>query len=75
VRTEAARGRPLVNQVVEVGNYIHHLNTPQVRRPLSATVAPLQNLDVMLVRPPAAVLLVSDPEQNVELPADFLQRC
>jgi DNA-binding CsgD family transcriptional regulator len=44
-------------------------------RPLSVTVAPLRNFSVGLGQPPAAVLFISDPDQNLELPADLLQRC
>lgn len=44
-------------------------------RPLSVTVAPLRNLTVGIGQQPCAILFVSDPEQNVELPADLLCRC
>jgi DNA-binding CsgD family transcriptional regulator len=44
-------------------------------RPLSVTVAPLRNVNVGLGQRPAAVLFISDPVQNVELPADLLRRC
>ena len=45
------------------------------RRPLSITVVPLPYTLSMLERRPAAVLFVSDPDQNSELPPDLLQRC
>lgn len=43
-------------------------------RPLSVTVAPLRNVSVGLVQRPSAVVFISDPDENVELPADFLSR-
>jgi DNA-binding CsgD family transcriptional regulator len=45
------------------------------KRPLSVTVAPLRSVSVGLAKQPCAVLFVSDPDQNVEVPADLLKRC
>jgi DNA-binding CsgD family transcriptional regulator len=44
-------------------------------RPLSITAAPLREFSPGLSQRPAAVLFVSDPDQNVELPVDLLRRC
>jgi DNA-binding CsgD family transcriptional regulator len=44
-------------------------------RPLSITVAPLPNTTMALEKRPAAVLFISDPDQNSELPVGLLQRC
>jgi DNA-binding CsgD family transcriptional regulator len=45
------------------------------RRPLSITVAPLRHLHVGLGQRPCAVLFLSNPDENVELPIDLLRRC
>jgi DNA-binding CsgD family transcriptional regulator len=45
------------------------------KRPLSITVAPLRNVNVGLGQQPSAVLFIFDPDQSVELPADFLSCC
>lgn len=51
------------------------LLTRERRRPLSITVAPLRKFNLNSRQPPAAVMFISDPEQNAELPADLLRRC
>jgi DNA-binding CsgD family transcriptional regulator len=45
------------------------------RRPLSITVVPQPHTLSVLEQRPAAVLFVSDPDQDSELPPDLLQRC
>ncbi len=47
----------------------------ETRRPLSITVAPLREFSTILSQRPAAVLFISDPDRNLELPADLLRRC
>jgi DNA-binding CsgD family transcriptional regulator len=44
-------------------------------RALSVTVAPLHAYGLTLSRQPAAVLFISDPDRNLELPSDLLRRC
>jgi DNA-binding CsgD family transcriptional regulator len=44
-------------------------------RPLSVTIAPLHKFSTSLSQRPAAVLFISDPDRNLELPIDLLQRC
>lgn len=44
-------------------------------RPLSVTVAPLREFNAGLSLRPATVLFISDPDRNLELPVDILQRC
>jgi DNA-binding CsgD family transcriptional regulator len=44
-------------------------------RPLSITVAPLREFNPTPSQQPAAVLFISDPDRNLELPADLLRRC
>lgn len=44
-------------------------------RPLSVTVAPLREFGIDSPRRPVAVLFISDPDRNPELPTDMLKRC
>ena len=44
-------------------------------RPISVTVAPLHEFSTSFSRQPVAVLFISDPDRNPELPVDLLQRC
>ena len=44
-------------------------------RPLSITVAPLREFSGRLSCRPSAVVFISDPDRQLELPADLLQRC
>ena len=44
-------------------------------RPLSVTVAPLRGFNSSFSQRPAAVLFISDPDRNPELPVDLLKRC
>jgi DNA-binding CsgD family transcriptional regulator len=44
-------------------------------RPLSVTVAPLRAFNPGGSRQPSAVLFISDPDRNVELPEELLRRC
>ncbi|HEV2133116.1 MAG TPA: hypothetical protein VGR47_02530 [Terracidiphilus sp.] len=44
-------------------------------RPLSITVAPLRHVNIGLGQHSSAVLFVSNPDENVELPVDLLRRC
>ena len=44
-------------------------------RPLSVTVAPLREINTSVPQRAAAVLFISDPDRNPEVPADMLQRC
>ena len=44
-------------------------------RPLLLTIAPLRNVNIGLAQQSSAVLFISDPDENVELPTDFLSRC
>ena len=45
------------------------------RRPLSVTIAPVRDFDTSISLRPAAVLFISDPDRNLDLPIDLLQRC
>ena len=45
------------------------------RIPLTITVAPLRNITIGFGQQPSVVLFISDPDENVELPADLLRRC
>lgn len=45
------------------------------RRPLSVTVAPLRESSLTFSQRPATALFISDPDRNLELPADLLKRC
>ena len=51
------------------------LITREQGRPLSVAVAPLPTIITALEKKPAAVLFISDPDQNLELPVGLLQRC
>jgi DNA-binding CsgD family transcriptional regulator len=44
-------------------------------RPLSLTVAPLRGFNATLSQRSAAVVFISDPDRDLEFPADLLQRC
>jgi len=44
-------------------------------RPISVTVTPLHEFSATLSQRPAAVLFIFDPDRNLELPIDLLQRC
>lgn len=44
-------------------------------RPLSVTVAPLREVNPSVTQRTAAVLFISDPDRNPEVPANMLQRC
>lgn len=44
-------------------------------RPISVTVAPLHEFSASFSHQPVAVLFISDPDRNPELPVDLLQRC
>ena len=45
------------------------------KRPLAVTVAPLRNTKLRLTQRAAAILFISDPDRNPELPIDLLRRC
>ena len=78
---ESARLRAMIDGAIRTGNGNglsaggSMLVSRESRRPLSVTVAPLRKLSVGWGEQPSAVLFISDPEWNVELPADWLQRC
>lgn len=44
-------------------------------RPLSVTIVPLHGFNNGLSERAAAAVFISDPDQNLELPANLLQRC
>jgi len=81
VRSESERLQAMIHGAVETGNGKGAsaggtmLISRRERRPLSVTVAPLRGFDGGISRQPAAVVFVSDPERNVELPETLLQRC
>jgi len=45
------------------------------RRPLSVTVVPLRDVGVGFEQQSHAISFISNPDQKVSLPADFLRRC
>lgn len=78
---ESSRLLAMIHGAVETGNRkgLHAGGTILISRkfgrPLSVTVAPLRGFNAGCSRQPAAVLFVSDPDRNIELPEDLLQRC
>jgi DNA-binding CsgD family transcriptional regulator len=44
-------------------------------RPLSVTAVPLPQVGLGLGQKPFAILFISDPDQKVEVPVEFLRRC
>jgi DNA-binding CsgD family transcriptional regulator len=44
-------------------------------RPLAVTAVPLPQVGLGFVQTPFAILFISDPDQKIEVPADFLRRC
>ena len=79
-RAESAQMLAMIHLAVETGNGRGLsaggtiLISRRLGRPLSMTVAPLRGFSAGS-RQPAAVLFISDPDRNRELPADLLQRC
>jgi DNA-binding CsgD family transcriptional regulator len=78
---ESTRLLTLIRGAVETGNG-KGLNaggtiliSRKMGRPLSVTVAPLRGFDAGCSRRPAAVLFIFDPDRNLEIPEDLLQRC
>ena len=78
---ESARLLAMIHGAVETGNGKGLkaggtvLISRKLGRPLSVTVAPLRGFNAGCSRQPAAVLFLSDPDRNIELPEDLLQRC
>jgi DNA-binding CsgD family transcriptional regulator len=81
VLAESSRLRTLMHEAVQTGSARGlsaggtMLISRATARPLSITVAPLHQFSPSLSQRPAAVLFISDPDRNVELPADLLGRC
>jgi DNA-binding CsgD family transcriptional regulator len=81
VRAESARLQALIHGAVQTGRGSGLsaggtiLISRENRRPLSITVAPLREINTSLSQRPAAVLFVSDPDRNSELPCDLLRSC
>jgi DNA-binding CsgD family transcriptional regulator len=81
VRAESARLQALTDGAVQTGNGRGlsaggtMLMSRENARPLSITIAPLHEFSASPSQRHAAVLFISDPDRNLELPADLLQRC
>lgn len=81
VCAESTRFRAMIGGAVQTGSGAGLsaggtiLISREKGRPISVTVAPLHELGNDLSQRPAAVLFISDPDQNVELPVDLLRRC
>jgi DNA-binding CsgD family transcriptional regulator len=81
VEAEATRLHVLISSVTQTSNGTGMSaggTIPISRRngrSLSVTIAPLRNFSIDLVQQPTAVIFISDPDENLELPADFLTRC
>jgi DNA-binding CsgD family transcriptional regulator len=81
VRAESARLQTLTDGAVQtgIGRGLSAGGTMLISRensrPLSITVAPLHEFSASPSQRPAAVIFISDPDRNIELPADLLGRC
>jgi DNA-binding CsgD family transcriptional regulator len=81
VCAESTRLLAMIGEATKTGSgagrsaYGTILISREQRRPLSVTVSPLHEFNRSLLQRSTAVLFISDPEINPELPDDLLQRC